>query len=99
MAASVSAFCVMKRIDEAFTKDISGRLLSIGLAIAYGMSYYVAYQYEIIRWMYPVVLFPVFFLFLKNLLEGGKRYPFILLLAYELVRKRRRQTSYLWYRW
>lgn len=85
MAASVSAFCVMDRIDEAFTKDISGRLLSIGLAIAYGMSYYVAYQYEIIRWMYPVVLFPVFFLFLKNLLEGGKRYPFILLLAYELV--------------
>lgn len=86
LAASNSAFLVLEKLNPVLDRKADfGRLINMGLAIAYGMSYYIAYQYEIIRWMYPVVLFPVFFLALSSLLEGRKRYPFILLLAYELV--------------
>ena len=80
MAASLSAYYVLNRIS-----DKTERYLKIALSVTYGMSYYMAYQYEIIRWMYIVVLFPFLYLALKRLLEAKKPFAFIFLLAYIFV--------------
>ncbi len=80
LAASLSAYFVLNRISEK-----TEGYLKIALSVTYGMSYYMAYQYEIIRWMYIVVLFPFLYLALKRLLEDKKPFAFIFLLAYIFV--------------
>ncbi|MCR5799351.1 MAG: YfhO family protein [Lachnospiraceae bacterium] len=82
-AASLTAYFALDRICEKEGRR-SGALQMI-LALAYGMSYYVAYQYEIIRWMYIVVLFPLYYLALRRLIEEGRSVVAILLLAYILM--------------
>ncbi len=80
VAASVSANFALNKLA-----DKTGRWIRIALSVSYGMSYYMAYQYEIIRWMYIVVLFPLFFLALKRMLEEEKPFLFIILLSYIFV--------------
>lgn len=80
MAAGLSAYYVLGKVSR-----ITNEYLKVALAVSYGMSYFVAYQYEIIRWMYIVVLFPFLFLALKKMLTQEKPLTFILLLAYILV--------------
>lgn len=60
-------------------------MLNVALSVAYGMSYFMAYQYEIIRWMYIVVLFPLLMVALYRLLENKKPVIFVVLLAYILA--------------
>lgn len=79
-AASLSSYYVLNRI---YAK--SNQYLKIALSVSFAMSYFVAYQYEIIRWMYIVVLFPFLFLSLKRLLEKEKPLAFTILLAYIFV--------------
>ena len=80
IAASLSAYLVLDRISKK-----TDSFLKIALSVTYGMSYYMAYQYEIIRWMYIVVLFPFLYLALLRLLEDKKPFAFIFLLAYIFV--------------
>ena len=80
LAASLSANLVLDRISKK-----TDSYLKIALSVTYGMSYYMAYQYEIIRWMYIVVLFPFLYLALLRLLEDKKPLAFIFLLAYIFV--------------
>ena len=60
-------------------------ILNTVLSLSYGMSYFNAYQYEIIRWLYIVVLFPLLVLALIRMLEKQKPLLFVLLLGYILV--------------
>lgn len=80
MVAGLSSYYVLGKVSR-----ITNEYLRVALAVSYGMSYFVAYQYEIIRWMYIVVLFPFLFLALKKMLTKEKPLTFILLLAYILV--------------
>lgn len=78
-AASMSSYYAMKKLIPGVKQP-----LYIVLGLAYGLSYYCAYQFEIINWLYIVVLFPFFFLCLDKLLKGQKSPGFVLLLAYIL---------------
>lgn len=80
MAASLASYYVLGKVSR-----VTNEYLKVALAVSYGMSYFVAYQYEIIRWMYIVVLFPFLFLALKKMLTEEKSLAFILLLTYILV--------------
>lgn len=85
IAASVTAYIALDRLFAHQDDDGRGNALNCVLALAYGMSYYIAYQYEIIRWMYIVVLFPLFYLACKRLFDKGKPVSWILLQTYILV--------------
>ena len=55
------------------------------LGVGYALSGYVAYNYQIIKWMYFPVLFPFFLLVMIELLQGKKGIRYGLLLAYQLT--------------
>jgi len=80
VAAALSSYFV---IDRLYSR--SNQYIKIAFSVSYAMSYFVAYQYEIIRWLYVIVLFPFLFLALKRLLEDEKPLFFILLLSYIFV--------------
>ena len=80
MAASMSAYLAFSKL---FPKN--SMILNTVLSLSYGMSYFNAYQYEIIRWLYIVVLFPLLVLALIRMLEKQKPLLFVLLLGYILV--------------
>ena len=80
MAASMSAYFAFSKL---FPKN--NFVLNVILSLSYGMSYFNAYQYEIIRWLYLVVLFPLFVLALMRMLEKEKPLLFILMLGYILI--------------
>lgn len=78
-ASSVTASYALKKISPKHG------YLNIVLSLCYGMSFYNAYQFEIIRWMYLVVLFPLFVLSIRRLLVKEKVLPFSLLIAYQMI--------------
>ena len=55
------------------------------LGVGYALSGYVAYNYQIIKWMYFPVLFPFFFLALIEMLRGKRGVRYGLLLAYQMI--------------
>lgn len=55
------------------------------LGVGYALSGYVAYNYQIIKWMYFPVLFPFFLLALIEMLHGKRGVRYGLLLAYQLI--------------
>lgn len=58
---------------------------ALALSLCYAFSGYAAYDYQIIRWMYFPVLFPLFMLALLRLLREKKGGLYGLLLAYQLM--------------
>lgn len=77
--AAVSANYFLVRIWPA------RRELNVVLSLCYALSGYTAYNYQIIKWMYFPVLFPLFCLALRRLLKTGKGGVYALLLAYQLA--------------
>jgi len=63
----------------------SKRNLNIVFSISYALSFFAAYQFEIIRWMLPIALFPLYFLSILRLLKKGKPVQFVLFSAYFLM--------------
>lgn len=55
------------------------------LSLCYAFSGYMAYNYQIIKWMYFPVLFPLFVLALYRLLREKKGIWYAVLLGYQLV--------------
>ncbi len=80
LSAITAAFSLRKISDSD-----SNSTLRIILSLTYSLSFFCAYQYEIIRWMWPVVLFPVFFIFINRLLSGESVWPYSLMLGYLLI--------------
>lgn len=58
---------------------------SIILGMCYALSGYTAYNYQIIKWMYLPVIFPLFFVALIEMLNGKGARKYTVLLAYQLV--------------
>lgn len=79
LLASMSAFGVL---DYLFP---SKKYLNMVLSVSYALSFFAAYQFEIIRWMFPMALFPLIFLSLLWLLHKKKPVLFIILIAYQLM--------------
>lgn len=79
VAASITSYCVLKKLYPR------NDTVKIALCIAYAMSFFSAYQFEIIRWMFPVVLFPLFYYSIIKLLRDGKPYYYIFFTAYQLM--------------
>lgn len=78
-AMAGAATWVLNRFEEK-----QGSLHCI-LGTAYALSGYVAYNFQIIKWMYFPVLFPFYVLFLVDMLNGKKGIKYCLLLAYQLA--------------
>lgn len=58
---------------------------NVSLSLAYAFSGYMAYQYQIIRWLYLPVLFPLFVLALLRVFREKKWGWYALLTAYQLM--------------
>ncbi|MCM1049910.1 MAG: YfhO family protein [Clostridiales bacterium] len=54
------------------------------LSLCYAMSGYMAYNYQIIKWLLFPVIFPFFCLALRRLIKEGKGVFYALLLAYQI---------------
>ncbi len=61
------------------------RQYNIALSLIYGFSGFAAYQFQIIKWMIFPVIFPLFVLALKRLVEEKKGGWYAALLAYQLM--------------
>lgn len=61
------------------------RRYNIALSLSYALSGYMAYQLQIIRWLYLPVLFPLYFLSLLRALKKNRWVCQGLLLAYQLA--------------
>ena len=61
------------------------RSWNVVLSLCYALSGYLAYNFQIIKWMYLPVVFPLFGLALLRLLEKKKGGLYALLLAWQLV--------------
>ncbi len=61
------------------------RVWNVPLSLCYALSGYMAAQFQIIRWMYFPVLFPLFLLALLRLLKEKKWGFYALLLGYQLA--------------
>lgn len=78
-AASASAALFLK---ETFP-DSDPVILS--LSCAYGLSGYVFYNYQIIKWEYLVVLLPLFLIALRRMEKKGRGALYSVLLAYQIA--------------
>lgn len=58
---------------------------NVVLSLCYGLSGYAAYNFQIIKWLYFPVLFPLFLLALRRLLREKKGMLYAVLLAYQLM--------------
>lgn len=58
---------------------------NVPLSLCYAFSGFVAAQFQIIKWMYPVVLFPLYVIALWRLLQNKKWGVYFILLAYQLM--------------
>lgn len=58
---------------------------NVPLSLCYAFSGFLAAQFQIIKWMYPVVLFPLFIVALFRLLREKKWGAYALLLGYQLI--------------
>ncbi len=61
------------------------RQYNMALSLVYGFSGFAAYQFQIIKWMIFPVIFPLFVLALKRLVEEKKGGWYAVLLAYQLM--------------
>ena len=61
------------------------RSFNVALSLCYALSGYLAYNFQIIKWMYLPVVFPLFALALLRLLEKKKGGLYALLLAWQLI--------------
>lgn len=61
------------------------REFNLVLSLCYALSPYMAYNYQIIKWMYFPVLFPLFCLALRRLLREGRGGLYGALLGYQLM--------------
>lgn len=77
-AAASADFFLLK----AFPKS---RKWNVVLSLCYAFSGYMAYNYQIIKWMYFPVLFPLFCLALRRLLKEKKGGWYAVLLGYQLA--------------
>lgn len=77
--AAVSANCFLLKIWPG------RREWNVVLSLCYALSGYTAYNFQIIKWMYFPVLFPLFALSVRRLLQKGKGGVYALLLAYQLA--------------
>lgn len=77
-AAASADFFLLK----AFPKS---RRWNVVLSLCYAFSGYMAYNYQIIKWMYFPVLFPLFCLALRRLLREKKGGLYAALLGYQLA--------------
>jgi len=79
IAASASAcFCLQKISDKT-------RAWNVPLSLCYGLSGFMAAQFQIMKWMYLIVLFPLFVAALLRLVKEKKWGAYALLLAYQLM--------------
>ncbi len=76
-AASINFFLL-----KVFQKNTK---LNLILSLCYALSGYMAYNYQIIKWMFFPVIFPLFCLTLRRLFKEGKGGFYSLLLCYQLV--------------
>lgn len=75
-AASINFFLL-----KVFPKNRKWNLI---LSICYALSGYMAYNYQVIKWMLFPVIFPLFCLALRRLIKDGKGGLYALLLCYQL---------------
>lgn len=75
-AASINFFLI-----KVFPKNSKWNLI---LSICYAMSGYMAYNYQVIKWMLFPVIFPLFCLALRRLIKDGKGGLYAFLLCYQL---------------
>ncbi|MCM1263872.1 MAG: YfhO family protein [Butyrivibrio sp.] len=75
-AASLNIFLL-----KVFPKSRKWNLI---LSLCYAMSGYMAYNYQIIKWMLFPVVFPWFCLAFRRLIKDGKGVLYALLLAYQI---------------
>ncbi len=78
-AAAASANSLLLRL---FPKN---RRWNVELSLCYAFCGYTAYNYQIIKWMYFPVLFPLFIRALYGLLAKGRGRMYAVLLGYQLV--------------
>lgn len=76
-AASVNVFLI-----KIFPRN---RKWNLVLSLCYAMSGYMAYNYQVIKWMIFPVIFPLFCLSLYKLIKEKKGGSYALFLAYQLV--------------
>lgn len=75
-AASINLFLI-----KIFPKNKKWNLI---LSTCYAMSGYMAYNYQVIKWMLFPVIFPLFCLALRRLIKEGKGGLYAILLCYQL---------------
>ncbi len=80
MAASAASanFLLLKLFPQ-------NRRWNVALSLCYALCGYTAYNYQIIKWMYFPVLFPLFVRALYRLFAKGQGRMYALLLGYQLV--------------
>ena len=77
-ASATACFCLQKISDK-------NRTWNVPLSICYGLSAFMAAQFQIMKWMYLIVLFPLFVVALLRLVRKNKWDAYALLLAYQLM--------------
>lgn len=78
-AAAVTSCAALQRLWPRRRK------YNVILGLAYAFSGYMAYQFQIIRWLYLPVLFPLYFLALVRALRKGRWGAYALLLGYQMA--------------
>lgn len=75
----LSAITCNYTLNKLFKKN---KKINILLSIIYSISPFTIYMYQIIRWMYFPVLFPLLILSLKKLLEEEKSIGYVFIITY-----------------
>lgn len=75
----LSAITCNYALNKIFKKN---KKINILLSLIYSISPFTVYMYQIIRWMYFLVLFPLFILSLKKLLEEERGISYLFFITY-----------------
>lgn len=85
VGAAASCRYFLEKIMRREQREFKWGSPALVLSLCYAFSGYTAYNYQIIRWMYLPVLFPLFVLALLRLLREKKGGMYGSLLAYQLM--------------
>ena len=85
VGAAASCRYFLEKIMRREQREFKWGSPTLVLSLCYAFSGYTAYNYQIIRWMYLPVLFPLFVLALLRLLREKKGGMYGSLLAYQLM--------------
>lgn len=85
VGAAASCRYFLEKVISREQRDFKWGSPALVLSLCYAFSGYTAYNYQIIRWMYLPVLFPLFVLALLRLLREKKGGMYGILLAYQLM--------------